>query len=717
MQKSWWFRALVVVGAGLVAGSWPAATASAVVPGGPPNPLQALIDAAPTGSTIDVPPGVYVGGIDFKRKDIRLHATNGAAVTTIDGAGGTGVVMGPAGVLDGFTIQGASESFGAGVAVSGVGSLITHNVFVGNEQRGGGFGAAIGGNGASPTITQNRFTGNTCDSQFLSGVVAFVNSSSPTITNNEFVGNPCRAINLTLPSGNTPTVVNNTFVQNQVGVRVDGRVDASTITVRNNVLTGNGVGLEVDFGSPPTWDHNLVWQNSTDYQGTPDPTGSLGNLRGDPQYRDPTAGDHRLSSGSPAVDAGSSAGAPLVDLDGAIRPVDGNGDGVRAVDLGAYERGLPVRRFHPIQPTRLVDTRLAQGATRLGPGGTIDAAIAGLGGVPSSGVSAVSVNLTVVEPTDTTFVTAWPAGLARPTTSSVNAPAGAIIANGTQLALGTNGHVSVFNAVGSVDVLIDVVGWFDGGADRAGNRYVGIRPQRIMDTRLGQGGPTLGPGSTDVVHVAGVGGIPAGGVTAVALNLTSVNQSTGTFFTAWPAGAPRPTASTLNAPPGYPVPNFAVVPVSASGDIALYNAQGTADAVIDVAGWWSADPAVTDGAFQPIAPSRVLDTRIGLGAPIHRIGPGGTVEVNLAGLAGTTEVPARAVAVNITAAQPTTPSLITAFPSGTAPPGTSNLNLIPARDTAGFAIVKVGANGTITLHNSAGDVDLIVDLLGWYTGP
>ena len=71
------------------------------------------------------------------------------------------------------------------MAVSGSGTVIANDIFQSNQQGSGGFGAAIGGNNASPVIEQDLFTGNSCDSQFLSGVVAFVNGSSPTIENNE----------------------------------------------------------------------------------------------------------------------------------------------------------------------------------------------------------------------------------------------------------------------------------------------------------------------------------------------------------------------------------------------------------------------------------------------------------------------------------------------------------------------------------------------------
>ena len=308
------------------------ASTTLTVPGQYPT-IQAALNAALSGDTVSVSPGTYRENLNFQGKAVNLVSTAGASQTTIAAPGGTAVTIGPAGSIVGFTISGGTATFGAGMAVSGSGTVIAKDVFQSNSEGTGGFGAAIGGNNASPVIEQDLFVGNSCDSQFLSGVVAFVNGSSPTIVNNVFHDNPCRAINLTLPQGNTPLVINNTMVRNSVGVRIDGRVPSASEVVRNNIVASNGVGLEVDFGSGPTWDHNLVSGNTANYSGIPDQTGLNGNLSADPLFVNSASNNFQLLPGSPAIGAGSAVDAPSVDFNGNPRPPG-------SIDIGAFQRSI-----------------------------------------------------------------------------------------------------------------------------------------------------------------------------------------------------------------------------------------------------------------------------------------------------------------------------------------------------------------------------------------
>jgi len=330
----------------LLATTSPAATVH--VPADQPT-IQQAINAATNGDLILVSPGTYLERINYQNKIITIRSTGGPEQTIIDGNNaGTVVTFGSGAtaqsVLTGFTIQRGSAYDGAGVMSSGS-PTITRNIFRNNAQSAGGAGAAIGGNGSSPFIEGNMFEANTCDTQFLSGVVSFVNSSSPRIINNIFRQNSCRAINMTLPEGNHPVVANNTIVQNSGGVRVDARVRTSTHLYANNILIGNTVGLLVEFlapGNEPTWTNNLVFNNTTNYLGIPDQTGLNGNISTDPRFVQ-TPNNFQLQSDSPAIDAGtlSVPGLPATDFGGRRRVVNGDGSDGALPDIGAYEFGPP----------------------------------------------------------------------------------------------------------------------------------------------------------------------------------------------------------------------------------------------------------------------------------------------------------------------------------------------------------------------------------------
>ena len=266
--------------------------------------ISAAIAASTAGDTIQVAPGTYHESVDFSGKNITLVSMGGPATTTIDPGGTLGVAIGPAGAITGFTITDGRGTFGAAMKVIGAGSLVTGNVFDGNAENVGGQGAAITGNGASPTIEANVFRHNTCDPQFTSGVISFVNSSSPYITDNVLVDNPCPAINLIEPEDAAAVVSNNTIVRNRIGI-VGDLVDSNrNRAFVNNIVVGNtvGVDLPLDPADRPIFNHNLVFGNDTDYAaGTTNATGIDANLSADPPFVDP-ATDFHLQAGSPAID-------------------------------------------------------------------------------------------------------------------------------------------------------------------------------------------------------------------------------------------------------------------------------------------------------------------------------------------------------------------------------------------------------------------------------
>jgi hypothetical protein len=117
-------------------------------------------------------------------------------------------------------------------------------------------------------------------------------------------------------------------------------------------------------------------------------------------------------------------------------------------------------RFTGTVPYRILDTRPAtQVGPYSGPIGTDSTILIALPRVPA-GATAVVVNATVTDGTGGSYLTMWPAGSARPTASDLNWVAGQTVPNLTVVGLGQGGQIAAYNHSRSVDLVIDVVGYF-----------------------------------------------------------------------------------------------------------------------------------------------------------------------------------------------------------------------------------------------------------------
>ena len=253
-----------------------------------------------------------------------------------------------------------------------------------------------------------------------------------------------------------------------------------------------------------------------------------------------------------------------------------------------------------------------------------------------------------------------------------------------------------------------------------GSRYFPVSPGRVLDTRdgTGTGGVVdpIGPDEVLDLKVTNVAGVPATGVTAIALNVTATNASADSHLKVWPAGSPQPDASNLNFTPGISIPNLVIARVGTDGKVSLRNNAGAVDVVADVQGWFS--NAGTGGSrYAPVNPQRILDTREGLGGAAAQVGPFSSIEVAVTGVAG---VPADATAVvlNMTVDQATGPeSYLSVWPAGATPPTASNLNFTGGPATTNLVIARVGEGGKVVVYNHLGSTDVIADVQGWFAAP
>jgi hypothetical protein len=380
--------------------------------------------------------------------------------------------------------------------------------------------------------------------------------------------------------------------------------------------------------------------------------------------------------------------------------------------------------YHALTPVRVADTRSGSGlplaGQSLSSGQSDKLPVAGSNGVPADATTAV-LNVTVTNPTSPSYLTVYPGGTAAPLASNLNFAAGQTVANLVTVPIGGDGTVRFFNHAGTTDVVVDLEGYMQRGAGPAGLYHPAV-PSRITDTRPGSGqanaGASLGKSATLMVQVAGAGGVPASGVSAVVLNLTAVGASAPSFLTAFPSDAVMPLASNLNFLPGQVVPNRVIVPLGADGRVAVYNHLGGVDVVVDVAGWFTSgsDPQATGFRFTPIAPTRVVDTRALSGQPLAgaTLSTGGFDSTSVA---STASLPANAAgfAANVTVAGTTGASYLTVYPAGAAMPTSSDLNWVAGQIASNMLVSGLGTGGSITLYNHWGQSDVIVDLCGFWS--
>lgn len=345
-----------------------------------------------------------------------------------------------------------------------------------------------------------------------------------------------------------------------------------------------------------------------------------------------------------------------------------------------------------------------------GPDSTTTFPVLGIGGIPSTGVSAVLVRVMTSNPTASTFLALWPDGTPRPSDlSTLNVAAGEDISNVAVVAPGGNGRIAVYNRSGETDIGVDVQGYFTTTASPDTGGFVPVAHTRLVDTRSGLGTTTgtIPAGGSRTVTIAGTY-VPAG-ATAAYVNLLVPGATTG----GWVGSAPPGTAlgkGAINYVSGS-TQSGATIKLAADGRVTFYNKGSAAiNLVVILQGYFS---GVAGGGtpFRPVA-SRLLNTRTaGTGAPLAG---GATVDVQVAGVSG---LPASGVAgavLHLTVT-PQQAGYLKAWPVAEAEPDVTLMDFGAGDWRTNTVVLRPGADGKIRLRNgSSAPIHLIVDLQGWF---
>ncbi|MDH6576315.1 hypothetical protein [Kitasatospora sp. MAP5-34] len=389
---------------------------------------------------------------------------------------------------------------------------------------------------------------------------------------------------------------------------------------------------------------------------------------------------------------------------------NGNTDSA-IVEVGA---SYPAGRLRPASG-RILDTRTGYGHRgKLGPGGELTVNIDPV--KPANGITnnnpsilAAVVNVTVVNPTADSYLTVYPTGQARPTTSNSNFTPGQTSAHLVTVPLGADGTFTIYNHTGSTDIVVDTVGWYTPVGE---DNFTDLAPTRVLDTRIGLGTGKAGqiaPHTTSCFTLpADKLGLPSD-VDSVVLNLTATRSDRAGFLATTRGSDPHSYTGTsnVNFGPGETVANQVIAPVL-NGRFCVKNGPADVDAVADVSGYY--DPHGYT-AFTPVTPGRLLDTR----TPEAPIGPGGWRRVVAANISGfPVPLNATTTVVNLTATGSDRSGYLTAF-SGFGPdPDVSNVNFAAGQTVSNLAYAGLG-HYFFNVYNSAGHTDAVVDLFGYFS--
>jgi SpoIID/LytB domain protein len=349
--------------------------------------------------------------------------------------------------------------------------------------------------------------------------------------------------------------------------------------------------------------------------------------------------------------------------------------------------------FHALAPRRVLDTRNAGGA--LGPGAVRSVTVLGVGGVPSSGVIDVALNVVSIDPTAASSVAIYPHGGARPADAQLSFPAAQRVNALVVTKVGSGGKVDLRNASGSTQLFVDVQGYFTPAA-AAGDVLTTVNPTKLFDSRSGS---PVAARSVRTLPVAGHAGVPSG-ATAALVQLTAAHPAQRDYVTAWGSGAPKPSAYELYAPQGRYTDAVAVVPLTSAGGLQV-SPLYTTHLVVSLLGWYA------PGSTTPPVTSLLTPT---LRLAKLTVGKSGSVTV-------ASRVPSGAVAVWVAVAGAgPLGAPVSVYPAGGGAPSTATLHLAGVTVST-TTLVRLGSGGRITIHNgSSAPVQVDVNVIAWSAG-
>jgi hypothetical protein len=243
-------------------------------------------------------------------------------------------------------------------------------------------------------------------------------------------------------------------------------------------------------------------------------------------------------------------------------------------------------RYVPVGPSRILDTRPTSAVdhdrTKPAAQGTTVVQVGGRGGVPTTGVTAVAINLAVAETDAPGYVQAAPADALVPGASStlnVNSR-GQVVSAATIVPVDAQGRIAIYT-LSSAHLIIDVAGWFtdESAPATTSGMFVPSNPvRRVLDTRpADEGSIEIKPGARSRVDIEASGLAIVGNI--------AVTETAGPGFVQLGPSRTMVNGATANINPtgvGNTISNAFIAPVD--DRLGIYTYAST-HIVIDISGY------------------------------------------------------------------------------------------------------------------------------------
>ncbi|MFD3582871.1 LamG-like jellyroll fold domain-containing protein [Streptomyces sp. NPDC058683] len=406
----------------------------------------------------------------------------------------------------------------------------------------------------------------------------------------------------------------------------------------------------------------------------------------------------------------------------------------------------PAGYHQAVTPTRILDTRSSSGLTYTSgitagastvpadsvthlkiAGDTVATPVSGAPTTIPSTVTAVAVDVTVTGETDSGYVTAYADGTQRPKTSSTNFLAHTTATGYQIVPVGNDGKINLYTHINTSDgtaaLVVDLTGYFTSDATLTGDQtYTPLTSAvRALDTRssiahtsLTKTG-TVAAGTDFTLQITGLNGVPSN-ATAVAVNLAAASATDTGYLETYATGYTPTSTHSLSFTAGNAITSLAGdVPIGTSGTITISVQTSAAAVIAEITGYYTT--GTTGQKFHTINPTRLVDTRNGIGGTTTPVAPNTAYNLTSAITQQVTTAATPTIATMVTVTNPTAVGYATVYPTAVGKPTPlNNLNWGVGDTLANLTLTPTDTNGQISIYNTSdGSADFIVDSSGYYT--